>query len=171
MFDFADVEEMALEAAPAVTTAEQIPHGTSFDLAREQLVRKSGHVGILFEGDLDGGHVKRALWGSMAGNNRLLNGNESAIFDSIVDDTMVVARTSSGPMPPWRSRWSARSSTFGIGNSVTTVRSTSSTTRLPDGSMTVSPSATSTGSPGCAVPVRVASTASASSPIDRRCRR
>jgi hypothetical protein len=66
-----------------ITTVEEIPQGRPFDLAREQLVRKSGHVGILFEGDLDGGRVKRALWGSMAGNNRLLSGDESAIFDGL----------------------------------------------------------------------------------------
>jgi len=66
-----------------ITTVEQIPHGTLFDLAREQLVRKSGHIGILFEGNLSSDHVRRALWGSMAGNNRLLNSNESALFDSL----------------------------------------------------------------------------------------
>jgi hypothetical protein len=66
-----------------INTVEQIPHGTLFDLAREQLVRKSGHIGVLFEGRIDGAHVSRALWGSMAGNNRLLNTDEPTLFDSV----------------------------------------------------------------------------------------
>jgi hypothetical protein len=66
-----------------VNTVERIPDGPLFDVARTQLVRKSGHIGLMFEGDLTGEHVERALWGSMAGNNRLLDGEESTIFDSI----------------------------------------------------------------------------------------
>jgi hypothetical protein len=66
-----------------INTVEQIPDGPLFDTARAQLVRKSGHIGIMLEGSLEGEQVRRALWGSMAGNNRLLNGSEAAIFDSI----------------------------------------------------------------------------------------
>ncbi len=66
-----------------ITAVEQFPHMSTFDLARGQLVRKAGHVGIIVEGDLTGSRVRRALWASMAGNNRLLDGEEDAIFDSL----------------------------------------------------------------------------------------
>ncbi len=66
-----------------ITTVERIPETDLFDLARGQLVRKGGHIGILVEGDPDGTTVRRALWASMAGNHRLLEGNEKDIFDDL----------------------------------------------------------------------------------------
>src|SRR5574341_1463258 len=67
----------------AVNTAERIPNLPLFDLARGQLVRTAGHIGVLVEGNLDGAPIARALWASMAGNNRLLEGREDEIIDHI----------------------------------------------------------------------------------------
>ena len=66
-----------------VTTVKRIPEMNPFDLAREQLVRKSSHIGILVEGDLKGTTVKRALWASMAGNYRLLEDSEEDLLDDL----------------------------------------------------------------------------------------
>jgi hypothetical protein len=60
-----------------ITTIDSIPDTDLFDLARGQLVRKSGQIGILIEGDQSGTEVKRALWASMAGNHSLLTGHSS----------------------------------------------------------------------------------------------
>jgi hypothetical protein len=67
-----------------ITTVDAIPEQELFDLARAQLVRKASHDGILIEGDPNGTRVRRALWASMAGNFRLLDGAEADIFDSLV---------------------------------------------------------------------------------------
>ncbi len=66
-----------------INAVERIPSGNLFDVARGQLVRKAGHIGMTFEGDLNGTRVKRVLWASMAGNNRMLEGDEDAIFDGL----------------------------------------------------------------------------------------
>ncbi|MBN1309850.1 MAG: hypothetical protein JXB30_00430 [Anaerolineae bacterium] len=66
-----------------INTVEAIPQSPLFDLARGQLVKKAGHIGVLAEGEPDGSHVKRALWASMAGNNRMLNGSTQNIFDQL----------------------------------------------------------------------------------------
>ena len=66
-----------------ITAVPSIPEVSLFDLARGQLLRKAGHIGIIVEGDLDGWQVKRALWASMAGNYRLLDGPQEDILDSL----------------------------------------------------------------------------------------
>jgi hypothetical protein len=66
-----------------IIAVEHIPDKDLFGLARGQLVRKSGHVGMLIEGNLAGTKVKRALWASMAGNHSLLTGSEENIFDNL----------------------------------------------------------------------------------------
>ena len=66
-----------------ITTVENIPDTDLFDLARGQLVRKSGQIGIVVEGDPSEAKVKRALWASMAGNHSLLNGREEDILDDL----------------------------------------------------------------------------------------
>ncbi len=70
-------------AALMITAVERIPEDNLFDLARGQLIRKAGQLGILVEGDLEGTKVVRALWASMAGNHRLLTGREEDIFDNL----------------------------------------------------------------------------------------
>lgn len=66
-----------------INTVASLPDVPQFDLARGQLVKKSGHFGVIAEGDADGEHVERAVWASMAGNNRLLTGGEVDIFDQV----------------------------------------------------------------------------------------
>jgi hypothetical protein len=66
-----------------ITAVESIPDRDLFDLARGQLTRKAGQIGILLEGDPDGTEVRRALWASMAGNHALLAGREEDIFDDL----------------------------------------------------------------------------------------
>lgn len=61
----------------------RIPEDGLFDVARGLLVRKAGHVGVVIEGEPDGGVVRRALWASMAGNFRLLEGDEASIMEAI----------------------------------------------------------------------------------------
>lgn len=70
-------------SALMITSVESIPNGNLFDLARGQLIRKAGQIGILVEGDLGGTKVTKALWASMAGNHRLLTGREEDIFDNL----------------------------------------------------------------------------------------
>lgn len=65
-----------------VTTVRHLPDEGLFDLSRGQLLRKGGHIGLIVEGDPDGEAVRRVLWGSMAGNYRLLEGPEEDIFDN-----------------------------------------------------------------------------------------
>lgn len=67
-----------------IGTTGAIPDVPLFDLARGLLVKKAGHFGILIEGDPQSPQVRRALWASMAGNNKLLDGTEGAMFDSLV---------------------------------------------------------------------------------------
>jgi len=66
-----------------ITTTHQLPEGSLFDLARGQLLRKAGHIGIVAEGDPEGQTVRRMLWASMAGNYRLLEGSATEIFDNL----------------------------------------------------------------------------------------
>jgi hypothetical protein len=66
-----------------ITTVESIPETNLFDLARGQLVKKAGQLGIVVEGDQKGKKVTRALWASMAGNHSLLSGHEEDIFDDL----------------------------------------------------------------------------------------
>jgi hypothetical protein len=66
-----------------ITTVENIPTTNLFDLARGQLIRKAGHIGILVEGDVARAEVRRALWASMAGNHSLITGHEEDIFDDL----------------------------------------------------------------------------------------
>lgn len=66
-----------------ITVVDTIPETGLFDLARGHLVKKSGHLGILIEGDPDVPQVRRVLWGSMPGNYRLLEGDEEDIFDGL----------------------------------------------------------------------------------------
>lgn len=67
-----------------VNTVERIPEGVRlFDLARGQLVRKAGQIGMLVEGDPHGRQVKRVLWASMPGNNILLDGDPDDILDNL----------------------------------------------------------------------------------------
>jgi hypothetical protein len=68
----------------AIALLERIPDDANlFDLARGLLVRKSGHVGVVVEGRPDDEVVRRVLWASMAGNFRLLDGDEASILDSV----------------------------------------------------------------------------------------
>jgi hypothetical protein len=66
-----------------ITAVEKMPDMDLFDLARGQLMRKSGHLGITVEGGLKSTEVRRALWASMAGNHSLLTGREEDIFDNL----------------------------------------------------------------------------------------
>jgi hypothetical protein len=67
----------------AIATVGEMPEGDLFDIARGLLVKHSGHVGIVVEGDETTGEVRRVLWASMAGNYRLLQGGEARIFDDV----------------------------------------------------------------------------------------
>lgn len=66
-----------------ITAVETIPQEDLFTVARGQLVKKAGQLGILVEGDLAGTEVRRALWASMAGNHSLLTGDEGNILDNL----------------------------------------------------------------------------------------
>ncbi len=66
-----------------INTVESLPDVPLFDLARGQLVKLAGHFGILVEGHLESTDIRRGLWASMAGNNRLLGGSAEAILDSL----------------------------------------------------------------------------------------
>jgi hypothetical protein len=68
-----------------ITTVGQLPATDLFDLARGQLLRKAGHIGMIVQGDPGGSHVERALWASMAGNHRLLESgdDEDGLFDNL----------------------------------------------------------------------------------------
>jgi hypothetical protein len=66
-----------------VTSAQRIPERGLFDLAREQLLKKAAHIGILVEGAPNEATIKKALWASMAGNHALLEGQEEEIFDEL----------------------------------------------------------------------------------------
>jgi hypothetical protein len=67
-----------------INTLENIPEVPLFDLGRGQLVKKAGHIGILAEGSPDGTQVRRVLWASMAGNNRMIQADATTIFDQLV---------------------------------------------------------------------------------------
>ncbi len=66
-----------------ICTVERLPDVPLFDLGRGQLVKKAGHFGIIVEGNLEGRDIERVLWVSMAGNNRLLTGDEAHILDGL----------------------------------------------------------------------------------------
>ncbi len=66
-----------------ITVVDRIPDGDLFDLAREQMVKKASHFGAVFEKSGNGAGFSRVLWGSMAGNYRILEGDPAAIFDSL----------------------------------------------------------------------------------------
>ncbi len=66
-----------------MTVVDKIPDVDLFDLAREQLVKKAAHFGALFEKSADGAGFGRVLWGSMAGNYRVLQGDAAEIFDGL----------------------------------------------------------------------------------------
>ncbi len=66
-----------------MTVVDRIPDGDLFDLAREQLLRKASHFGAVFEKSGGGAGFSRVLWGSMAGNYRILEGSSDQIFDSL----------------------------------------------------------------------------------------
>jgi hypothetical protein len=66
-----------------INTIPSIPQSPLFDVARGQLVKKAGHIGILAEGRPDIQKFDRALWASMAGNNRMLDGDEEVILDQL----------------------------------------------------------------------------------------
>ncbi len=66
-----------------MTVVDRIPDGDLFDLAREQMVKKASHFGAVFEKTADGTAFSRVLWGSMAGNYRILEGDPTRIFDSL----------------------------------------------------------------------------------------
>lgn len=67
-----------------ITTVGEIPESENlFHLARRHNVRKACHNGIILEGSLDGGSLRRALWGSMAGNHVVLNGREVDVLDGL----------------------------------------------------------------------------------------
>lgn len=66
-----------------ITAVESMPQTDLFDLARGQLIRKAGQLGILVEGDLEGTRVRRALWASMAGNHAMFSGPAEEIFDNL----------------------------------------------------------------------------------------
>jgi hypothetical protein len=72
-----------------ISTVARIPEGDQFDIARGLIVRKAGHIGLLVEGDEESGELRRALWVSMAGNHRMLEGADSEIFDSAALRTLV----------------------------------------------------------------------------------
>lgn len=66
-----------------ISAVPELPHQKLFDMARGQLVRKACHLAIIVEGDLESRHIKRAVWGSMAGNNRLIEGTQAEILDNL----------------------------------------------------------------------------------------
>jgi len=66
-----------------ITTVGSLPEEKLFGLARSQLLKKAAHIGILVEGDPDGVKVRRALWASMAGNHRLLEGTGQDLLDNL----------------------------------------------------------------------------------------
>ena len=66
-----------------ITATDRIPEDDLFAFARGQLLRKAAHMGITVEGDVQGTQARRALWAAMAGNYRLLEDKETAIFDSL----------------------------------------------------------------------------------------
>ncbi len=75
-----------------MTVVERIPDVDLFDLAREQLVRKAAHFGAVFEQN-PGGGLARVLWGSMAGNYRILQGDQADIFDGLAIRILAQAST------------------------------------------------------------------------------
>lgn len=68
-----------------LVTVDHIPDDKEipFDIARGQLVKKSGHIGIIVEGDADTTTMRRVLWASMPGNHIMLEGPEDEVFDSL----------------------------------------------------------------------------------------
>ncbi|MFN2120348.1 MAG: hypothetical protein ACK2T0_08165 [Anaerolineales bacterium] len=67
-----------------LTIVKELPETGLFDLAREQLVKKSCHMGALFETNGAASGFSRVLWGSMAGNYRMLDGGAPEILDDLV---------------------------------------------------------------------------------------
>lgn len=67
----------------AIATVDAMPPGDPFNIARGLLVKHSGHVGIVVEGDEATGAVRRVLWASMAGNYQFLEGDEADLFDDV----------------------------------------------------------------------------------------
>jgi hypothetical protein len=67
-----------------LTVVDRLPDAGLFDLAREQLVRKSCHMGALVESNGASAEFSRILWGSMAGNYRMLEGSAAEVLDSLV---------------------------------------------------------------------------------------
>lgn len=66
-----------------ITATERIPDGDLFALARGQLLKKAGHIGMTVEGDLSGTAARRVLWAAMAGNHRLLQDDPEAMLDNL----------------------------------------------------------------------------------------
>ncbi len=66
-----------------ITATRHIPEGDLFAFARGQLLRKGAHIGITIEGDLQRPRIGRALWAAMAGNYHVLQGDETALLDSL----------------------------------------------------------------------------------------
>ena len=67
-----------------LTIVDGLPETGLFDLARQQLVKKSCHMGALFEVNGSAPGFSRVLWGSMAGNYRMLDGGPTEILDDLV---------------------------------------------------------------------------------------
>jgi hypothetical protein len=67
-----------------LNTVPELPNQDLRLVARTQLFRKGGHLGITFEGDSDGHHIRRALIGSMQGNTLLVEGTEEEIYDNAI---------------------------------------------------------------------------------------
>lgn len=76
-----------------MTVVDRIPDVDLFDLAREQLVRKAAHFGAVFERGANGKDFSRVLWGSMAGNYRVLEGDAAGIYDGLAIRIMAQAST------------------------------------------------------------------------------
>jgi hypothetical protein len=67
-----------------LTIVKGLPKTGLFDLARQQLVKKSCHMGALFETNGSAPGFSKVLWGSMAGNYRILDGDPAGILDDLV---------------------------------------------------------------------------------------
>lgn len=76
-----------------MTVVDRIPDVDLFDLAREQLVRKAAHFGAVFEKSANGHGFSRVLWGSMAGNYRILEGGGAGIYDGLAIRILAQAST------------------------------------------------------------------------------
>jgi hypothetical protein len=66
-----------------ISLVDEIGSDDLFGMARRHITTKACHMGIIVEGNPKDKSFQRALWGSMAGNNRLLEGDTREIIDNL----------------------------------------------------------------------------------------